>query len=226
MINLPFKQNFYYQFVARSKYCFSLQFPHFSRLKKTLSQPSNRSFRFARIALAAQRALAARFEQDTSSGFPERNPWQRDASSLSFFFFFLYFTNAHILYQNLHSRLRSPILVGFKADYEGSSSSPPLSPLLGRATSVDLPSSSSSSSADFSYLSPNGWALVSLTADDIPTGSKAWRASVCIAKGPRLSPFPSPLSPPPRPFLSRCDFTPILLPLLSPFSSRSRLFRS
>lgn len=37
LINLPFKQNFYYQFVARSKYCFSLQFPHFSRLKKTHS---------------------------------------------------------------------------------------------------------------------------------------------------------------------------------------------
>lgn len=34
---MPFKQNFYYQFVARSKYCFSLQFPHFSRLKKTHS---------------------------------------------------------------------------------------------------------------------------------------------------------------------------------------------
>lgn len=166
------------------------------------------SFRFTRIALAAQRALAARFEQDTNSLFAERRTLWRSVAAwrlVLFPFFFLFeLTNAHILYQNLHSRLRSPILAGFKADYEASSSS--LS-LLGRATSGR---SSLVVPAEFSYLNQDGRALVSLTADDIPTGSKAIVARLCLHRE-RTSPLsvslpPPPRLPPPRPFLSTLRF--------------------
>lgn len=79
-----------------------------------------------------------------------------------------------------------------------------LSPLLGRASYEIFPRRTSS--YDFSYLNRDGRALVSLTADDIPTGSKAIVARLCLHRE-RTSPLsvslpPPPRLPPPRPFLS------------------------
>lgn len=187
--------------LAQSKYGFSPLFlPH--TVKKRIPTEYLDSFGFALIALAAQRALAARLEQDTDSLFAKRRTfWQSVAAwrlfslSLSLFtsrtptsFIRIYIHGwDHRSWSGSRPITKTPLLLTFATTREG----------LVR----DLPSS-----YDFSYLNRDGRALVSLTADDIPTGSKAIVARLCLHRE-RTSPLsvslpPPPRLPPPRPFLS------------------------
>lgn len=66
--------------LAQSKYGFSPLFPPHTVKKRILTEYLD-SFGFALIALAAQRALAARLEQDTDSLFAKRRTfWQSVAA--------------------------------------------------------------------------------------------------------------------------------------------------